>query len=151
MRFPLYNCTKLRYNTGRMRRNASAFRLDSRKKAQKRILCIMIQYVIIDYARKDVKRFCAEKFNFFGIRAKKMRIDKFLKVSRILKRRTVAQEAASAGKISVNGREVKPSFRVKAGDIVELRFASGVLKFRVLELRETVKKDDAASLYEVIA
>ncbi len=49
-----------------------------------------------------------------------MRIDKFLKVSRILKRRTVAQEAASAGKISVNGREVKPSFRVKAGDVVEL-------------------------------
>ena len=80
-----------------------------------------------------------------------MRIDKFLKVSRILKRRTVAQEAASAGKISVNGREVKPSFRVKAGDVVELRFASGTLKFRVLVLRQTVKKDDAASLYEVIA
>lgn len=80
-----------------------------------------------------------------------MRIDKFLKVSRILKRRTVAQEAASAGKISVNGREVKPAYRVKVGDIVELQFSSGVLRFRVLELKETVKKDEAASLYEVIA
>lgn len=80
-----------------------------------------------------------------------MRIDKFLKVSRILKRRSVAQEAASAGKISVNGREVKPAYRVKVGDIVELQFSSGVLRFRVLELKETVKKDEAASLYEVIA
>ena len=80
-----------------------------------------------------------------------MRIDKFLKVSRILKRRTVAQEAASAGKISVNGKEVKPAYRVKVGDIVELAFTSGTLKFRVLEIRETVKKDEAANLYEVIA
>ena len=80
-----------------------------------------------------------------------MRIDKFLKVSRILKRRTVAQEAASAGKISVNGKEVKPAYRLKVGDIVEVSFAAGTLKFRVLELKETVKKDEAASLYEVIA
>ncbi len=79
-----------------------------------------------------------------------MRIDKFLKVSRILKRRTVAQEAANAGKISVNGREVKPSYRLKIGDMVEVSFAAGALKFRVLELRETVKKDEAASLYEII-
>ena len=79
-----------------------------------------------------------------------MRIDKFLKVSRILKRRTVAQEAASAGKISVNGREVKPAYRVKVGDVVEIAFNSGTLKFRVLELKETVKKDEASSLYEVI-
>ena len=67
-----------------------------------------------------------------------MRIDKFLKVSRILKRRTVAQEAASAGKISVNGREVKPAYRVKVGDVVELTFATGTLKFRVKELKETI-------------
>ena len=79
-----------------------------------------------------------------------MRIDKFLKVSRILKRRTVAQEAAEAGKISVNGREVKPAYRVKVGGVVELAFASGTLKFRVLALKETVKKDEASSLYEVI-
>ena len=80
-----------------------------------------------------------------------MRIDKFLKVSRILKRRTVAQEAADAGKVSVNGKEVKPSYRVKVGDVVELAFSTGVLRFRVLALKETVKKDEAASLYEVIA
>ncbi len=79
-----------------------------------------------------------------------MRIDKFLKVSRILKRRTVAQEAAAAGKIAVNGKEVKPAYRVKIGDVVELTFSTGVLKFRVLDLKETVKKDEAASLYEVI-
>ena len=80
-----------------------------------------------------------------------MRIDKFLKVSRILKRRTVAQEAASAGKISVNGKEVKPSYRVKVGDVVEISFLSGKFKFRVLDLKEAVKKDDAQNLYEVIA
>lgn len=80
-----------------------------------------------------------------------MRIDKFLKVSRILKRRTVAQEAADAGKISVNGKVVKPSYRLKVGDVVELDYLSGAVKFRVLELKETVKKDEAASLYEVIA
>ena len=79
-----------------------------------------------------------------------MRIDKFLKVSRILKRRTVAQEAAAAGKISVGGKEVKPSYRVKVGDVVELAFSTGVLRFRVLDLKETVKKDEAQSLYEVI-
>ncbi len=79
-----------------------------------------------------------------------MRIDKFLKVSRILKRRTVAQEAASAGKISVNGKEVKPAYRVKVGDVVELAFSTGVLRFRVLAIKETVKKDEAASLYEVL-
>ena len=79
-----------------------------------------------------------------------MRIDKFLKVSRILKRRTVAQEAANAGKISVNGREVKPAYRLKVGDIVEISFTAGTLKFRVLELKETVKKDDASTLYEVL-
>ncbi|MDE5547917.1 MAG: RNA-binding S4 domain-containing protein [Clostridia bacterium] len=80
-----------------------------------------------------------------------MRIDKFLKVSRILKRRTVAREAADAGKISVNGREVKPAYRLKIGDEVEIAFANGSLRFRVLELKETVKKDEAASLYEVIS
>ncbi len=80
-----------------------------------------------------------------------MRIDKFLKVSRILKRRTVAQEAASAGKVFVNGKEVKPSYRLKTGDEVELFFSAGTFKFRVKELKETVKKDEAQNLYEVIS
>lgn len=80
-----------------------------------------------------------------------MRLDKFLKVSRILKRRTVAQEAADAGKIAVNGKTAKPSHRLKVGDEVEITFAASSLKFRVLELKETVKKDEASALYEVIA
>ena len=79
-----------------------------------------------------------------------MRIDKFLKVSRILKRRTVAKEAASEGKILVNGKEVKPAYPVKVGDEVELLYATGSLRFRVLAVKETVKKDEASALYEVI-
>lgn len=82
---------------------------------------------------------------------KTMRIDKFLKVSRILKRRTVAGDACKAGKVSVNGKEVKPSYQLKAGDVVELAFAAGSLKFRVLQLKETVKKDEAPSLYEIVS
>lgn len=80
-----------------------------------------------------------------------MRIDKFLKVSRILKRRTVAKEAADCGKISVNGKEVKPSYQLKTGDVVEVSFSSGALRFRVKALKEYVKKDEAQDLYEIIA
>ncbi len=79
-----------------------------------------------------------------------MRIDKFLKVSRILKRRTVAREACDGGKVVINGREVKPSHPVKAGDVVQIAYASGTLSFKVLQVKETVKKDEAASLYEII-
>ena len=79
-----------------------------------------------------------------------MRIDKFLKVSRILKRRTLAEEACEKGKVSVNGREVKPGHRVKAGDKVEISFTGGSLKFIIKDIKETVKKDEAASLYEII-
>ncbi len=79
-----------------------------------------------------------------------MRIDKYLKVSRILKRRTVAQEACAGGKVSVNGKDVKPSYTLKVGDVVEIRFGNGALKFRVLALKETAKKDEAATLYEII-
>ena len=60
-----------------------------------------------------------------------MRIDKFLKVSRILKRRTVASDACNGGRVSVNGKDVKPSFNLKVGDVVEIRFAGGKVKFRV--------------------
>lgn len=79
-----------------------------------------------------------------------MRIDKFLKVSRILKRRTLAQEAASSGRISVNGRVVKPSYQVKIGDIVEVAFVSGAVKFRILDVKDTVKKEQVDSLYEIL-
>ena len=79
-----------------------------------------------------------------------MRIDKFLKVSRLLKRRTLAQEACDGGRISVNGKTVKPSFNVKIGDIVEIRFNSGAVKFRILDIKETVRKEQVESLYEII-
>ena len=79
-----------------------------------------------------------------------MRIDKFLKVSRILKRRTVAREACDGGKVIVNGKDAKPSHRIKVGDTVEIDYAMEVLKFKILEVKETVKKDEAASLYEII-
>ena len=79
-----------------------------------------------------------------------MRIDKFLKVSRILKRRTVAQEACDAGKVIVNGKEAKPSHRIKVGDVVEIIYRTGALKFAVKEIKEHVKKDEACELYEII-
>lgn len=79
-----------------------------------------------------------------------MRIDKFLKVSRILKRRTVAQEACSGEKVVINGKPAKPSQKVKIGDVVEILYATGTLKFRILNVKEMVKKEEAQTLYEVI-
>lgn len=79
-----------------------------------------------------------------------MRIDKFLKVSRILKRRSMANEACSGGRVSVNGKSVKPSYSLKVGDEVEIAFGEGALRFKVLNLKETVKKDEAANLYEIL-
>ena len=80
-----------------------------------------------------------------------MRLDKYLKVSRLIKRRTVANEACDGGRISVNGRVVKASYDVKIGDELEIAFGSKVLKVRVTEVKEQVGKSDAATLYEVIA
>ena len=79
-----------------------------------------------------------------------MRIDKFLKVSRILKRRAVAADACSGGKISVNGRVVKPAYRVKPGDIVTVGFAGGELKFVVKSVDERVSAKEAITLYEIL-
>ena len=79
-----------------------------------------------------------------------MRIDKFLKVTRILKRRTLAQEAASGGRISVNGKVVKPSYQVKVGDEIEVSFNSGAVKFRVLDIKDTVRKEQVETLYEIL-
>ncbi len=79
-----------------------------------------------------------------------MRIDKFLKVSRILKRRTLAQEACDKGKVSVNGKSVKPAHQIKVGDTVEITYTNGGLKFVIKEIKETVKKDDVQNLYEII-
>lgn len=79
-----------------------------------------------------------------------MRIDKFLKISRVIKRRTVANDAADGGRVSVNGRTVKASYDVKVGDVVEVSFAQGPVKFRVKSLNESTKKADSAEMYELI-
>ena len=79
-----------------------------------------------------------------------MRIDKFLKVSRILKRRSVSKEACDADKVTVNGKAVKPSFKLRVGDLVTVKFGTGELTFKVLSLQEHVKKEDVSSLYEII-
>lgn len=79
-----------------------------------------------------------------------MRLDKFLKVSRILKRRTVAQEACNGGKVDVNGKAAKPGCQLKVGDVVCVHFAGGSLSFRVKMLKESVKKEEASEMYEII-
>ncbi len=80
-----------------------------------------------------------------------MRLDKYLKVSRIIKRRTVANEACDESHVTVNGRQAKASYDIKPGDIVEIAFGTKTLKIRVLDVRETVKKTDAYEMYEVIS
>ena len=71
----------------------------------------------------------------------KMRLDKFLKVSRVIKRRTVANEAADGGRVSVNGKVVKPSYDVKVGDIVEIKFGDKVSKFEIIKIPQVQGKD----------
>ena len=79
-----------------------------------------------------------------------MRLDKYLKVSRIIKRRTVANDACDTEHVSVNGRPAKASYDVKVGDIIEVTFGQRTLKVKVLDIKEFTAKTDAASLYEVI-
>ena len=79
-----------------------------------------------------------------------MRLDKFLKVSRLIKRRTVANEACDAGRVLVNDRPAKASAQVKAGDVLEIQFGSKSVRVEVLNVQETVKKDEAQELYRYI-
>ena len=79
-----------------------------------------------------------------------MRLDKYLKVSRIIKRRTVANEACDGGRVSVNGKVAKPGAEVKEGDILEIRFGENVNKYQIVTLSEHVLKADAAGMYKII-
>ena len=79
-----------------------------------------------------------------------MRIDKFLKVSHILKRRSVSKDACDSSRVFVKDKAVKPSYQLKVGDIVTLKFGSGEIKFKVLLLKEHVKKEDCSTLYEIL-
>ncbi len=79
-----------------------------------------------------------------------MRLDKFLKVSRLIKRRTLAKEVADQGRITVNGKVAKASSTIKAGDELAIRFGQKVVTARVEELRDTVKKEDAAKMFTIL-
>lgn len=79
-----------------------------------------------------------------------MRLDKYLKVSRLIKRRTVANEACDGGRVTVNGRPAKASYDVKVGDVIEVAFGQRTLKIEVAAVEENAKKDEAAAMYKEI-
>ena len=79
-----------------------------------------------------------------------MRLDKYLKVSRLIKRRTVANEACDAGRVTVNGKVAKASLDVKEGDVIEIGFGNRAVKVEVLEVRETTRKDEAKEMFRYL-
>ncbi len=79
-----------------------------------------------------------------------MRLDKYLKVSRLIKRRTVAREACDGGRVSVNGRTAKAGYSVKEGDIVEIAFGTRTVKVEITSVAETVRKEEAKEMYRYI-
>lgn len=79
-----------------------------------------------------------------------MRLDKFLKVSRLIKRRTVANEACDAGRVLVNGKTAKASLNVKAGDVIEIQFGNKNVKAEVLNIQDTARKEEAAELFRYL-
>lgn len=79
-----------------------------------------------------------------------MRLDKYLKVSRLIKRRTVAKEACDTGRVNINGKTAKPGSEVEIGDTIEIRFGNRLLKAEVLSITETARKDEAALMYKVL-
>ncbi len=79
-----------------------------------------------------------------------MRLDKYLKISRLIKRRTVANEACDAGRVLVNDKVAKASMNVKAGDVIEIQFGSKSVKVEVLDVQETVRKEEAKELYRYL-
>ena len=79
-----------------------------------------------------------------------MRLDKYLKVSRVIKRRTIANEACDAGRVTVNGKIARASYDVKVGDIVEIAFGTRIVRFEITQVSEIVRKDDATALYRII-
>ena len=79
-----------------------------------------------------------------------MRLDKYLKVSRLIKRRTVANEACDAGRVSVNGKPARASYDVKVGDIIEITLGARSVRVQVREVKETVRKEDADTMYTAV-
>jgi ribosomal 50S subunit-recycling heat shock protein len=95
---------------------------------------------------------CSSPFSFSNkfIGEADMRLDKYLKVSRLIKRRTVANEACDAGRVLVNDKPAKASVQVKAGDTVEIQFGSKNVKVEVLDVKDTVRKEDAENLFRYL-
>jgi len=93
-------------------------------------------YSLFSYRRRKEKRF--------------MRLDKFLKVSRLIKRRTVANEACDAGRVLVNGKPAKASVKVKVGDVIEIQFGTKMVKVEVLDIQDTTKKEEAKDLFRYL-
>ena len=79
-----------------------------------------------------------------------MRLDKFLKVSRIIKRRSVAKEACDKGAVSINGKVAKSGTEVKIGDVLEIKFGENLVKYKITEIKEHVLKNDAKEMYEIV-
>lgn len=79
-----------------------------------------------------------------------MRLDKYLKVSRIIKRRTVAKEACDGGRVSINGRPAKAGSEVKEGDVMEIRFGNRIGRYEITDVKEVVRKENAAEMYRVL-
>ncbi|WP_333886621.1 RNA-binding S4 domain-containing protein [Clostridium sp.] len=79
-----------------------------------------------------------------------MRLDKYLKVSRIIKRRTIAKEACEGGRVNINGKVAKPSSEIKEGDIIEIKYANRSLKAKIIDIQNHVKKEEVQSMYEII-
>jgi len=79
-----------------------------------------------------------------------LRLDKYLKNSRIIKRRTIANEACDAGRVTVNGKAAKAGYEVKIGDVIEIRFGDKMTKFEVIKIVESPKKDEASELYKAL-
>ena len=79
-----------------------------------------------------------------------MRLDKYLKVARLIKRRTVAKEIVDAGRVKVNGKVAKPGAEVKVGDLLEIGFGQRQVRAEILEIRETVRSEEAANLYKLL-
>lgn len=79
-----------------------------------------------------------------------MRLDKYLKVSRLIKRRTVANEACDAGRVTLNGKQAKAGSEVKEGDVIEVQFGNNVLKAQVLQIMDTTRKEEAKEMYRLL-
>ncbi len=79
-----------------------------------------------------------------------MRIDKYLKVSRIIKRRTVASDACEGGRVKINGTEAKPSSKVKVGDVIEITMGNRIIKVKIINIKDTTKKEEAKEMYKIV-